>query len=152
MKYVDEFRDADLARRLAARIRQQAQPGRQYRLMEFCGGHTHAVFRYGLPALLPANVELIHGPGCPVCVLPVARLQQAIELSRLPDVILCSYGDMLRVPAGKGQSLLHARAEGADVRMLYSPLEALTLAQQNPDAQVVFLPSASRPPHPPRRY
>ncbi len=138
MKYVDEFRDADLARRLAARIRQQAQPGRQYRLMEFCGGHTHAVFRYGVPALLPDNVELIHGPGCPVCVLPVARLQQAIELSRLPDVILCSYGDMLRVPAGKGQSLLRARAEGADIRMLYSPLEALTLAQQNPDAQVVF--------------
>jgi hydrogenase expression/formation protein HypD len=138
MKYVDEFRDTELARRLAARIRQQAQPSRHYRVMEFCGGHTHAVFRYGLPALLPDNVELIHGPGCPVCVLPVARLQQAIELSRLPDVILCSYGDMLRVPAGRGQSLLRARAEGADIRMLYSPLEALTLAQQHPDAQVVF--------------
>lgn len=138
MKYVDVFRDAKLAHQLAQHIHQQADPGRHYRLMEFCGGHTHAVFRYGLPALLPDNVELVHGPGCPVCVLPVTRLEQALELSRLPEVILCSYGDMLRVPAGKGQSLLKARADGADIRMLYSPLEALTLAQQHPERQVVF--------------
>lgn len=138
MKYVDEFRDGELAQQLAHHIRQLAQTGRHYRLMEFCGGHTHAVFRYGLPALLPPNIELIHGPGCPVCVLPVSRLEQALELARQPDVILCSYGDMLRVPAGRGQSLLKAKADGADIRMLYSPLEALELAQQHPDRQVVF--------------
>jgi len=138
MKYVDEFRDGALARQLAACIAAEADSARQYRLMEFCGGHTHAVFRYGIPDLLPANVRLIHGPGCPVCVMPIGRLDMAIELARRPGVILCTYGDMLRVPASGRVSLLQARAEGAEVRMLYSPAEALKLAQDNPDKEVVF--------------
>jgi len=138
MKYVDEFRDGALARQIAAAIAAEADPARQYRLMEFCGGHTHAVFRYGIPDLLPANVRLIHGPGCPVCVMPIGRLDMAIELARRPGVMLCTYGDMLRVPASGRISLLKVRAEGADVRMLYSPAEALKLAQDNPDKEVVF--------------
>lgn len=138
MKYVDEFRDGATARQIAARIAAEVDPGREYRLMEFCGGHTHAIFRYGIPGLLPGNVRLIHGPGCPVCVMPIGRLDMAIELARRPEVILCTYGDMLRVPASGRVSLLKARAEGAAVRMLYSPVEALKLAQDHPDKQVVF--------------
>lgn len=138
MKYVDEFRDGATARRLAARIAAEADPARSYRLMEFCGGHTHAIFRYGLPGLLPDNLRLIHGPGCPVCVLPIARLDMAIELAQRPGVILCTYGDMLRVPASGRSSLLKARAAGAEVRMLYSPADALKLAQDNPQREVVF--------------
>ncbi|TKD44979.1 hydrogenase formation protein HypD [Azotobacter chroococcum] len=138
MKYVDEFRDGATARQLAARIAAEADSARQYRLMEFCGGHTHAIFRYGIPDLLPASVRLIHGPGCPVCVMPIGRLDMAIELARRPEVILCTYGDMLRVPASGRVSLLKARAEGAAVRMLYSPAEALKLAQDNPSREVVF--------------
>ncbi|GAB3386812.1 HypD family hydrogenase formation protein [Azotobacter armeniacus] len=138
MKYVDEFRDGAMARQLAARIAAEADPARQYRLMEFCGGHTHAIFRYGIPDLLPGNVRLIHGPGCPVCVMPIGRLDMAIELARRPEVILCTYGDMLRVPASGRVSLLKARAEGAAVRMLYSPAEALKLAQDNPNKEVMF--------------
>lgn len=138
MKYVDEFRDGATARQLAARIAAEADSARQYRLMEFCGGHTHAIFRYGILDLLPANVRLIHGPGCPVCVMPIGRLDMAIELARRPEVILCTYGDMLRVPASGRVSLLKARAEGAAVRMLYSPVEALKLAQDNPNKEVVF--------------
>ncbi|TBW10054.1 hydrogenase formation protein HypD [Azotobacter chroococcum] len=138
MKYVDEFRDGATARQLAARIAAEADSARQYRLMEFCGGHTHAIFRYGIPDLLPASVRLIHGPGCPVCVMPIGRLDMAIELARRPEVILCTYGDMLRVPASGRVSLLKARAEGAAVRMLYSPAEALKLAQDNPSKEVVF--------------
>lgn len=139
MKYVDEFRDGDKARQLAACIKAEARPERAYRLMEFCGGHTHAIFRYGLPDLLPDNVQLIHGPGCPVCVLPIARLDKAITLARRPEVILCTYGDLLRVPASNRQTLLKTKAEGADIRMLYSPLEALKLAEDNPTREVVFL-------------
>lgn len=139
MKYVDEFRDGDKARQLAACIKAEARPERAYRLMEFCGGHTHAIFRYGLPDLLPENVQLIHGPGCPVCVLPIARLDKAIALARHPEVILCTYGDLLRVPASDRQTLLKTKAEGADIRMLYSPLEALKLAEDNPTREVVFL-------------
>jgi hydrogenase expression/formation protein HypD len=106
--------------------------------MEFCGGHTHAIFRHGNEKLLPANVEMLHGPGCPVCVLPVGRLDMAIRLARQPGIILASYGDMLRVPGTKGASLLKARAEGADVRMVYATLDALKLARDNPDRTVVF--------------
>ena len=139
MKYVDEFRDGDRARGLAAALRQEAQPGRHYRLMEFCGGHTHAVFRYGIPDLLPDNIELVHGPGCPVCVLPTGRLDMAMRLVLdHPEVILASYGDMLRVPGSERRSLLQARADGADVRMVYSISDALELARANPLRQVVF--------------
>lgn len=138
MKYVDEYRDGKLAREIAERIRNEASPSRVYNLMEFCGGHTHAIFRYGIPDLLPDNVNMIHGPGCPVCVLPISRLDTAIELAVTHGVILCSYGDMMRVPGSRKRSLLKARAEGADVRMVYSCMDALKLAQDNPDREVVF--------------
>lgn len=138
MKYVDEYRDGELAKKLTSRIRAEVKPDREYALMEFCGGHTHAIFRYGIPELLPDNVRLVHGPGCPVCVLPIARLDMAIELARRPEVILCSYGDMLRVPASHRVSLLKVKAEGHDVRMLYSPGDAIKVAQDNPDKEVVF--------------
>ena len=138
MKYVDEFRDGALARGIAARIAAEMQPGRQYRFMEFCGGHTHAIARYGVEDLLPANVRLIHGPGCPVCVLPTGRLEMAIALAERPGVMLASYGDMLRVPGSGGDSLLKARARGADVRMVYSIDDALALARRHPDRQVIF--------------
>jgi hydrogenase expression/formation protein HypD len=138
MRYIDEFRDGVLARKLSADIRREALPGRSYSLMEFCGGHTHAIFRYGIQDLLPANVRMIHGPGCPVCVLPIGRVDSAIRLARTPGVILCSYGDMLRVPGSDRVSLLKAKAGGADVRMIYSSADALRIAQENPDKQVVF--------------
>ncbi|MBU2965866.1 hydrogenase formation protein HypD [Amphritea sp. 2_MG-2023] len=138
MKYVEEYRDGKLAREIAERIRQEAQPTREYNLMEFCGGHTHAIFRYGIPDLLPDNVNMIHGPGCPVCVLPISRLDMAIELAVSHGVILCSYGDMMRVPGSRKRNLLKARAAGADVRMVYSCMDALKLAQDNPDREVVF--------------
>ena len=138
MKYVDEYRDSALAQQLVAKIKAEADTSREYALMEFCGGHTHAIFRYGIPQLLPDNVRLVHGPGCPVCVLPMARLDMAIELARRPDVILCTYGDMLRVPGSGRTSLLKVKAEGHDVRMLYSPADALKLAKDNPDKEVVF--------------
>lgn len=139
MKYLSEFRDGDTARRLAESIRREAQPERNYRFMEFCGGHTHAISRYGLIDLLPANVRMIHGPGCPVCVLPVGRIDQAIHLALHKEVILCAYGDCLRVPGSNQLSLLKAKAQGADIRMIYSPRDALTLAQQHPEKEVVFL-------------
>jgi hydrogenase expression/formation protein HypD len=138
MKYIDEFRDGALARKVAADIARAARPGREYRLMEFCGGHTHAIFRYGIPDLLPANVRMIHGPGCPVCVLPIGRLDLAIRIARQPDTILTSYADMLRVPASRKMSLMRAKAEGADVRMVYSATDALAIARDNPGQQVVF--------------
>jgi hydrogenase expression/formation protein HypD len=106
--------------------------------MEFCGGHTHAIFRYGIPDLLPPNVRMIHGPGCPVCVLPIGRLDLAIRLVREQDVTLCTYGDMLRVPGSRRMSLLRAKAEGGDVRMVYSATDALEVARRNPGRQVVF--------------
>ena len=139
MKYVDEFRDGELARRLAARIAREADPGRRYRLMEFCGGHTHALARYGVTDLLPPSVRTIHGPGCPVCVLPVGRVDQAVSLAMQRGVILCVYGDCLRVPGSEGLSLMKARARGADVRMVYSPMDALKLAREAGDREVVFL-------------
>ena len=111
MKYVDEYRDGALARSIAAEIAREARPGRVYRLMEFCGGHTHAISRYGLEDLLPANVRMIHGPGCPVCVLPVGRIDDAIRLARRPEVTLLTYGDVMRVPGTGGLSLMKAKAE-----------------------------------------
>lgn len=139
MKYLDEFRDSTLAAGLSAAIRAAVLPAHEYRLMEFCGGHTHAISRYGLADLLPANIRLIHGPGCPVCVLPIGRIDQAIRLAREQGVILCSYGDTLRVPASGGLTLLRAKAQGADVRIVYSTLDALRIARDNPGREVVFL-------------
>jgi len=138
MKYIDEFRQQELALTLAEAIAKQADNERQYNLMEFCGGHTHAIFRYGVQDLMPENVRFVHGPGCPVCVLPIGRIDNAIQLCEQHDVILCTYGDMLRVPASGRKSLLKIKAAGADVRMVYSTLDALKIAQQNPDRQVVF--------------
>ena len=138
MKYIDEFRSRELAQTLARAIEQAAYKDRSYRLMEFCGGHTHAIFRYGVQELMPDNVKFIHGPGCPVCVLPIARIDNAIALAEQQDVILCTYGDMLRVPASGRNSLLKVRAAGADVRMVWSTLDALKIARENPDRQVVF--------------
>lgn len=138
MQYLDEFRRSDYAQRLAAAIRDEAAKlDRPVRLMELCGGHTHAIYKYAVDAFLPENVRLIHGPGCPVCVTPRGRVAHAIELARQPGVILASFGDMLRVPGEQG-SLLKARAQGADVRMVYSPLDALKIARENPDRRVVF--------------
>jgi hydrogenase expression/formation protein HypD len=138
MKYVDEFRARDLAEKLAARIAHEAGPERDYHFMEFCGGHTHAIFRYGVQDLMPENVHFVHGPGCPVCVLPVRRLDDAVELAEKHGVILCSYGDMMRVPGTKQRSLIRAKADGADIRMVYSTMDALKIARDNPDRQVVF--------------
>lgn len=139
MRWVDEFRDPALARRWAQRVAERVQAGRRYRFMEFCGGHTHVVHRHGLPALLPPSVRLIHGPGCPVCVLPVGRLDLAIALARTPGVTLCTYGDALRVPGSGGMTLLRARAQGADVRLVHAADEALRLAVQLLQRQVVLL-------------
>lgn len=138
MKYVDEFRDKEQARKIAAAIAREADPDRHYRLMEFCGGHTHAIFRYGVPDLLPENVEYVHGPGCPVCVLPIGRLDEAMQMVERHEVILCTYGDMMRVPGGKRRSLIQAKADGADVRMVYSTQDALKIAREHPERQVVF--------------
>jgi len=138
MRFVDEFRDGELAAGLAAAIAREAQPRRSYRFMEFCGGHTHAISRYGVADLLPSNLRMIHGPGCPVCVLPIGRIDQAIRLALERGVILCSYADTVRVPASENRSLLGARALGADVRMVYSCADALRIARGNPLREVVF--------------
>ena len=139
MKFVDEFRDGDFARRLSVAIAREADTGRRYAFMEFCGGHTHAIARYGVADLLPGNVRMIHGPGCPVCVLPIGRIDMAIGLALArPEVILCTYGDCLRVPASDGLSLMKARARGADIRMVYSAADAYKLALTCPDREVVF--------------
>ncbi|MBV5323902.1 MAG: hydrogenase formation protein HypD [Rhodospirillaceae bacterium] len=138
MKYIDEFRDGNVAQDIAKVIAAEADPARTYHIMEFCGGHTHAISRYGLEDLLPTNVRMIHGPGCPVCVLPVGRIDAAIWLARQDNVTLCTYGDMLRVPGSQRLDLLKAKAEGCDIRMVYSTLDALKLAQANPERQVVF--------------
>ena len=139
MKYVDEFRDGKLALNIAREIAQAANIGRSYSFMEFCGGHTHAISRYGVADFLPSNVHLIHGPGCPVCVLPIGRIDLAIKLALEQEVILCSYGDPLRVPASHGLSLLKAKARGGDIRMVYSTADVLSIARANPEREVVFL-------------
>ncbi len=138
MKYIDEFRSHEIAKQLAAAIANAVDPSRHYRLMEFCGGHTHAIFRYGVQDLMPPNVEFIHGPGCPVCVLPIARIDSAIRLVKQHNVILCTYADLMRVPASERQSLLKAKAAGGDIRMVYSTQDVLNIAQANPNRQVVF--------------
>jgi hydrogenase expression/formation protein HypD len=140
VKFVDEYRDPAAARVAVRRITELAEGGRAgapYAFMEVCGGHTHTIYRHGIEQLLPDTVELVHGPGCPVCVIPMGRVDDAISLAEQPGVIFTSFGDMLRVP-GSTSSLLEAKARGADVRMVYSPLDALKLAQANPDKRVVF--------------
>jgi len=137
VKYVDEFRSGTLARKLAREIEELVEPGRATRVMEVCGGHTHAIVKHGIEDLVPAEVDFVHGPGCPVCVIPMGRVDDAIALAELPGVIFATFGDMLRVPGGRG-SLLEAKARGADVRMVYSPLDALELARGNADHEVVF--------------
>jgi hydrogenase expression/formation protein HypD len=138
MKYLNEFRDADLAKKILLNIQKEIKSDKTYRLMEFCGGHTHTIFRYGIPNMLPDNIKLLHGPGCPVCVLPMKRINAAIELAKQPDTILCSYGDMLRVPGDAQMSLLKAKSQGADVRMIYSPAEVIKIAQNEPNKKVIF--------------
>jgi hydrogenase expression/formation protein HypD len=138
MKYVDEYRDGAVARDMAAAIAAAVESDRSYAFMEFCGGHTHAISRYGIEDLLPPAVRLIHGPGCPVCVLPVGRIDDAIRLTRQPNVTLCTYADLMRVPASGGGSLMKAKAAGADIRMIYSSLDAVRIAEAEPDRQVVF--------------
>jgi hydrogenase expression/formation protein HypD len=137
MRFVDEFRDAELGRALSAQILAAVEPGRHYKVMEVCGGHTHAIYKYGIDDLLPENVELVHGPGCPVCVIPMGRVDDGIAIARREDVIFTCFGDMLRVP-GSRQTLLDVKAESADVRIVYSPLDALRIAKANPDRDVVF--------------
>ncbi len=138
MKYVDEFRDPEGAKLLIHRIEELAEHlDEPLHIMEICGSHTHTIYRHGLEHLLPENIEFIHGPGCPVCVIPMGRLDDAIWLARQPNVILTCFGDMMRVP-GSHESLLQVRATGADVRFVYSPLDALQIARDNPDKQVIF--------------
>ena len=140
MRFVDEYRDPAAARVAVRRITELAEGRRgqaPYAFMEVCGGHTHTIYRHGIEQLLPETVELVHGPGCPVCVIPMGRVDDAISLAEQPDVIFTSFGDMMRVP-GSRSSLLEAKARGADVRMVYSPLDALKIAQANPGRRVVF--------------
>jgi hydrogenase expression/formation protein HypD len=137
MTFVDELRRAELGAALASRIASVVDPRRHYKIMEVCGGHTHTIYRCGVPDLLPPNVELVHGPGCPVCVIPMGRVDDAIAIARNPRVILTCFGDVMRVPGGTG-SLTEAKAAGADVRMVHSPLDALRIAQASPGRDVVF--------------
>ena len=139
MKYIDEFRDGALARTIARNIRQEAGTERNFGFMEFCGGHTHAIARYGLTDLLPPRLRMIHGPGCPVCVLPIGWIDMAIGLALEQGVMLCTYGDVMRVPASAGLSLMRAKALGADIRMVCSPHDAVQLAIRHPRREVVFL-------------
>jgi len=138
VKYVDEFRDGELARGIAARIAAEVRPDRRYSFMEFCGGHTHAISRYGVADLLPPALRMIHGPGCPVCVLPIGRIDQAIGLALQRQAIVCTYGDTLRVPASESLSLMKAKARGGDIRMVYSAADALKIARAHPQREVVF--------------
>ena len=138
MKYIDEFRDGEVAKTLATKIAAAVEPSRSYNFMEFCGGHTHAISRYGLTDLLPASVRMVHGPGCPVCVLPIGRVDMAINLALQHGVILCTYGDTLRIPASNQLSLMKAKARGGDIRMVYSTVDALQIARDNPAREVVF--------------
>jgi hydrogenase expression/formation protein HypD len=136
MKFVDEYRRGDIARQLAEEIEHLTDA--PLKIMEVCGGHTHSIFKYGIEDLLPPNIDMVHGPGCPVCVIPLGRVDDAISLANQPNVIFTTFGDAMRVP-GSSMSLLEAKAAGADVRMVYSPLDALKIARKNPERQIVFL-------------
>lgn len=142
MKYADEYRDRDKAAALVREIAKLADEieitrTRPLQIMEVCGGHTHSIFRYGLEGMLPPSIELVHGPGCPVCVLPMGRVDDCVAIAERPEVIFTTFGDAMRVPGSK-KSLQQAKAEGADVRMVYSPMDALALAKKNPEREVVF--------------
>jgi hydrogenase expression/formation protein HypD len=137
MRYVDEFRDPELITKASEEIYRLADTGEHYRIMEVCGGHTHAIYRFGLKDVLPANIELIHGPGCPVCVLPMGRIDDGLAVAKQADVIFAAFGDMMRVPGTHGSPFEH-KARGTDVRMVYSPADALQLARKNPDRHVMF--------------
>jgi hydrogenase expression/formation protein HypD len=137
MRFVDEFRAADVIGKATEEIRRLADPQRHYRFMEVCGGHTHAIYRFGLKDLLPPNIELVHGPGCPVCVLPMGRIDDGLSMAEDPNVIFTAFGDMMRVPGAHGSPLEH-KARGMDVRIVYSPADALKLAQKNPSKHVMF--------------
>jgi hydrogenase expression/formation protein HypD len=137
MKFVDEFREPGVIGKASQEIRRLADPKRHYRFMEVCGGHTHAIYRFGLKDLLPSNIELVHGPGCPVCVLPMGRIDDGLSMAQDPNVIFTAFGDMMRVPGTNGSPLEH-KARGMDVRIIYSPSDALKLAQKNPDKHVMF--------------
>jgi hydrogenase expression/formation protein HypD len=138
VRYVDEYRDAQKAQVLAAKIAELCEPGRQYKFMEVCGGHTHTIYKHGIEDYLPETISLIHGPGCPVCVIPMGRVDDAIHIAEQPDVIMTSFGDMMRVP-GSTKSFFDSKAMNADMRMVYSPLDSLKIARQNPDKRVVFM-------------
>jgi hydrogenase expression/formation protein HypD len=135
MKYVSEYRDSNLVNNVISEIRRTVT--KPWTLMEICGGQTHSIVRYGIDQLLPPEIELVHGPGCPVCVTPLELIDKALAIASMPDVIFCSYGDMLRVP-GSGRDLFSVKAAGGDVRVVYSPLDAVQIAQKNSDKQVVF--------------
>jgi hydrogenase expression/formation protein HypD len=140
MKYLHEFRDPAKAQALLKQIEKvtrQLAPTRPIKIMEICGGHTHAIFKSGLESLLPEEIELVHGPGCPVCIMPRGKLDEAIAIAQNPDVILTTFGDAMRVPGSK-QNLLQAKALGADIRLVYSPLDSLKIAQANPNKEIVF--------------
>ena len=137
MKYVDEFRDSKIIARTAAEIRSLAQADRQYRFMEVCGGHTHSIYRFALADILPPNIELVHGPGCPVCVLPMGRIDDGLAMAAEPTTVFAAFGDMMRVPGTHG-SPLERQARGMNVRIVYSPADALRLAERNPDQHVMF--------------
>jgi hydrogenase expression/formation protein HypD len=138
MRYVDEFRDAGKARALSASIARLCEPGREYKFMEVCGGHTHTIYKHGLEDYLPESVTLVHGPGCPVCVIPMGRVDDAIHIARQPGVLMTSFGDMMRVPGGNG-SFFDANARDTNIRMVYSPLDALAIARQRSEQRVVFM-------------
>jgi hydrogenase expression/formation protein HypD len=135
LKYIDEYRDGELARQYADRI--ASRTTRSWKIMEACGGQTHSIVKYGIDQILPAQVTLIHGPGCPVCVTPISTIDAAIRLAERSEVIFCTFGDMMRVP-GTRKDLLVAKAQGADVRMVYSPMDAVRVARENPQREVVF--------------
>ncbi|MGZ3547346.1 MAG: hydrogenase formation protein HypD [Vulcanimicrobiaceae bacterium] len=137
MKYVDEFRDPQLIGNVVREIERRVDPTRHYRIMEVCGGHTHAIYRHGLSDLLPENIELIHGPGCPVCVLPMGRVDDGLAIAQRPGVVLAAFGDMMRVPGTRGTPL-ELKAKGVDIRMVYSPLDALRIAERAPETHVCF--------------
>ena len=142
MKYLDEFRDSAKARILVTEIEalvstMDVPHDRPLHIMEVCGGHTHSIFRFGIEGMLPKQIELVHGPGCPVCVLPMGRVDDCVSIAERPEVIFATFGDAMRVP-GSRKSLMQAKADGADVRMVYSPLDALAIASNNPAREVVF--------------